>query len=155
MVHLTRTAAQNGSPAAVSIAQTQAVLDPYLASLVAREEVAPFFAEDVVLSLVEINQEIQGRDAVATAIAELHTQTFDAHPEVVHPTVGAGTAAGEFIFVGTHCGELAGIPATGLAVRVPYSVFYDLADGHITALRIYSFASGLAAQLTAEAAEVP
>ena len=53
--------------------------------------------------------------------------------------------------VGTHTGEFAGIPATGKEVAVPYAVFYDVADGQITALRIHGFASGLVAALTAEA----
>lgn len=56
----------------------------------------------------------------------------------------------EAVFVGTHTGEFVGIPATGRAVAVPYAVFYDLADGEITALRIHGFASGLVAVLTAE-----
>ena len=55
------------------------------------------------------------------------------------------------VFVGTHTGDFAGIPASGKQVAVPYSVFYDLADGKITALRIYGFATGLVAALTAEA----
>ena len=144
--------AQEGTPAAaMDVAQTQAVLDPYLAALVAREDIAPYFADDVALSLVEIGQEIAGRDAVAGAIVDLHQQTFDARPEVVHLVVSEGSAAGEFVFAGTHTGEFAGIAATGREVRVPYTVFYDLEDGQITALRIYGFASGLVAQLTAEA----
>ncbi len=144
--------AQEGTPAGtMDVAQTRAVLDPYLAALVAREDIAPYFADDVVLTLVEIGQEIAGRDAVAGAIDDLHQQTFDARPEVVHLVVSEGSAAGEFVFAGTHTSEFAGIAATGREVRVPYTVFYDLDDGQITALRIYGFASGLMAQLTAEA----
>ena len=130
--------------------QTRAALEPYLAALVAREDVAPYFADDVVLTLVEVGQEIRGREAAAGAIAELHQATFDAKPEVTNLVVGEGNAAGEFVFVGTHIGEFAGILATGRAVRVPYTVVYDLADGQIAALRIQGFASGLVTQLTAE-----
>ena len=137
--------------AAQDAEQTRAALEPYLAALVAREDVAPYFADDVVLTLVEVGQEIRGREAVAGAIAELHQATFDAEPEVSNLVVGESNAAGEFVFVGTHIGEFAGIPATGHAVRVPYTVFYDLADGQIAALRIQGFASGLVAQLTAKA----
>ncbi len=154
---MSRTTAQDASPAAdrpgsMSVEQTREILEPYLAALVAREDIAPFFADDVVLSLVEVGQEIRGRDAVAGAIDELHRETFDARPEVVNLVVDAGTAAGEFLFVGVHTGEFAGIPATEREVSVPYTVFYDLADGQVAALRIYGFASGLVAQLTAEAA---
>jgi steroid delta-isomerase-like uncharacterized protein len=150
------TLAQDASPAAgvsdrMDVAQTRAVIEPYVAALGALEDIAPYLADDVVLTLVEVDQEIQGRDAVAGAIDELHHQTFDARPEVVNLVVGEGKAAGEFVFVGTHTGEFAGIPATGRSVRVPYTVFYDLSDGKITALRLQGFASGLVAAITAEA----
>jgi steroid delta-isomerase-like uncharacterized protein len=154
---ISRTAAQDGSPSldspgAMSLEQTRAVLESYLDALVAREDIGPFLADDVLLSLVEVGQEIRGRDAVAGAIDELHRDTFDARPEVVNLVVDEGTAAGEFVFVGVHTGEFAGIPSTGREVSVPYTVVYDFADGQMTALRIYGFASGLVAQLTAEAA---
>jgi steroid delta-isomerase-like uncharacterized protein len=137
--------------ATMSLEETQAVIDGYLTALVDREDIAPFFSDDVVLTLVEFGQEIQGREAVAGAIVDLHQQTFDARPEVMNLIVGEGKAAGEFVFIGTHTGEFAGIPTTGRSVQVPYTVFYDLADGQITALRIQGFASGIVAQLTAEA----
>jgi predicted ester cyclase len=141
-----------GAPGAMSQVETQTAIDAYLTALVAREDIAPFFSDDIVLELVDVGQEIQGRDAVAGAIVELHEQTFDARPELANLLVGEGTAAVEAVFVGTHTGEFVGIPATGWEVAVPYAVFYDLADGEITALRIHGFASGLVAALTAEAA---
>lgn len=131
--------------------RTRAALETYLAALMARENVAPYLAADVVLTLVEIGQEYRGRETVAGSIAELHGVTFDARPEVSNLVAGEGTAAGEFVFVGTHTGEFAGISATGRSVRVPYTVFYDLADGEIGALRILGFASGLVAQLSTRA----
>jgi predicted ester cyclase len=70
---------------------------------------------------------------------------------VTNVVIGEGEAAAEVVFVGTHTGEFAGIPASGTEVAVPYSVFYDLADSTITALRIHGFATGLVAVLTAEA----
>jgi steroid delta-isomerase-like uncharacterized protein len=127
------------------------VIDAYLTALVAREDIAPFFSDDVVVELVDVAQVIQGRDEVAGAIVALHEQMFDARPELTNLIVGEGTAAIEAVFIGTHTGEFAGIPATGREVMVPYAVFYDLADGQIMALRIHGFASGIVAQLTAEA----
>jgi predicted ester cyclase len=50
--------------------------------------------------------------------------------------------------VGTHAGEFAGIQPTGRAVRVPYSVVYDLRGDKISALRIYFPMSLLIEQLT-------
>jgi hypothetical protein len=46
-------------------------------------------------------------------------------------------AAAEALFVGTHVGAFAGVEPTGGAVRVPYSVFYDVEGDRITALRVY------------------
>jgi steroid delta-isomerase-like uncharacterized protein len=151
-----RTSAHLGTPTAgtastMRVEETQAVIDAYLSALVAREDLAPYFSDDVVLDLVDMGQRIQGRDEVAAAIVELHQQTFDAQPELTNRLVGEGSAAIEAVFVGTQTGEFAGIPATGRQVAVPYAVFYDLADGKITALRIHGFATGLVAALTAEA----
>ena len=143
------------APVAMSIEETQTVIDAYIAALVAREDIAPYFSDDVVLELVDVGQRIEGRDEVAAAIVELHEQTFDARPEVTNVVIGEGTAAAEAVFVGTHTGDFAGIPATGKQVAVPYAVFYDLADGEITALRIHGFATGLVAALTADATSAP
>jgi len=134
--------------------RTREVLDAYLAALVARADLARYFTDGVVLTLVEAGQEIRGREAVAAAIAELHQVTFDARPEVTNLVVGEGKAGGEFVFIGTHTGEFGGIPATSCQVRVPYTVFYDVTDGQISTLRILGFASGLLAQLTAAATTV-
>ena len=79
----------------------------------------------------------------------MHHEQFDAKPELTSLVVGEGTAAAELMFTGTHTGEFAGIAATGTAVEVPYSVFYELADGKITNLRIYALAEGLVQQLQA------
>ena len=151
-----RTSAQDSSPAAgepsaMSVVETHSVIDAYLAALVAQEDIAPFFSEDIVLELVDVGQEIRGRDAVAGTIVGWQQQAFDAHPEITHLIVSEGTAAVEAVFIGTHTGEFVGIPATGREVAVPYAVFYELADGEITVLRIHGFATGLVAALTAEA----
>jgi steroid delta-isomerase-like uncharacterized protein len=147
----TETDSDAASGSAMSVEETRAVIDVYVEALVAREDIAPYFSEDVVLDLVDIDQQIQGRDEVAAAIADLHEVAFDAHPEVVNVVVAEGTAVLEALFVATHTGEFAGIPATGKEIAVPYAVVYDLADGEITELRIYGFATGVVAALTAEA----
>ena len=138
-------------PVAMSIEETQAVMDTYIAALLAREDIAPYFSDDVVLELVDVGQRVEGRDEVVAAIVELHEQTFDAAPELTNAVIGEGTAAAEVVFVGTHTGDFAGIPASGQQVAVPYAVFYDLADGKITALRIHGLATGLVAAISAEA----
>ena len=136
---------------AMTVEETQAVIDAYLDALLARGDIAPYFSDDVVLELVDVGQRIEGRDAVVDAIVALHEQTFDAHPELTHLVVGEGTAAAELVFIGTQTGDFAGIPASGTQVAVPYAAFYDIADAKITALRIEGFVSGVVAALTAEA----
>ncbi len=136
------------------IDQTREVIEAYVGAMGNRADLASFFTDDVALALVEAGQEIRGREAVAAAIAELHQVTFDARPEVANLVIGDGNAAGEFVFIGTHTGEFSGIPASGRQVRVPYTVFYDLSRGRISALRILGFASGLVAQLSAPEAIV-
>jgi predicted ester cyclase len=54
----------------------------------------------------------------------------------------------EAVFVGRHTGEFLGIPPTGLDVRKPYCVAYDVAEGSITALRAYFPTASLLATLT-------
>ena len=76
-------------------------------------------------------------EAVSDFIIALHTQLFDASPEIVSTEFAGGVAGLEAVFVGTHTAEFAGVPATGAAVRLPYSVFYDMSDGKILALRAY------------------
>jgi len=49
---------------------------------------------------------------------------------------------------GTHTGEFAGVAPTGRAVRVPYSVIYDLRGDQISNLRIYLPLSVLVEQIT-------
>jgi predicted ester cyclase len=78
----------------------------------------------------------------------VHENAFDARAEVKNLLVDEGKAAIEADFVGTHTGEFAGIQPTGRAVRVPYSVLYDLRGDKISGLRIYFPVSLLIEQLT-------
>lgn len=121
----------------MSLETTTRTIDAYLDSLQERGDFGRFFAEDALWTTMENGQEIRGRDAVRDFIAALHTQLFDARLEVRSVIVGDGSAALEAEFVGVHTGEFAGVPATGADVRAPYSVFYDVTDRGITALRAY------------------
>ena len=85
--------------------------------------------------------------SVFQRIRYVHEGAFDAWPELKNLLVDEGKAAIEADFVGTHSSELAGLAATGRAVRVPYSVVYDLRDDQIGARCIYLPMSLLMEQL--------
>jgi len=131
----------------MSVAQTESTLRDYLAALLNGGDFASFFSDDIVWTTMETGDEVRGREAVRDFILALHTQLFDASPEVRNVASGDGVAALEAVFVGKHTAEFAGVPATGTTVRLPYTVFYDVDGDRITALRAYFPMSALIHEL--------
>lgn len=131
----------------MSLEQTERTIRQYLDALLSGGDFAAFFADEVLWTTMETGDQIRGREAVKDFIVALHTQLFDASPELVSIEFADGTAGLEAVFVGTHTAEFAGVPATGAAVRLPYSVFYDVSDGKIVALRAYFPITALLHQL--------
>jgi steroid delta-isomerase-like uncharacterized protein len=121
----------------MSVTETESTLRDYLDALLGGGDFASFFSEDIVWTTMETGDEIRGRDAVRDFIVALHSQLFEAAPEVRGTAVADGIACLEADFVGKHVAEFAGVPATGADVRMPYAVFYDVEGGSITALRAY------------------
>jgi steroid delta-isomerase-like uncharacterized protein len=121
----------------MSIEETERTIREYLDALVSGGDFASFFADDVRWTTMETGDQVSGRDAVRDFIVALHRELFDASPEVGNVTTADGVAAIEAVFVGRHIAEFAGVPATGAAVRLPYSVSYDISGGKIDALRAY------------------
>ena len=130
--------------------QTRQVIEKYLTTMVERGDYGSYFSDDVELTVVGTDQGAHGRAEVEGLIHAMHTQAFDAKPELRSLVVGAGMAVIEAVFAGTHQGDFAGLAATGRQVRVPYSVVYDLDTGKIKALRIYGLAQGIVEQLTSD-----
>ena len=133
---------------------TRAVVDEYLEALLHDSDSGRFFAPDVVWTTMETGEEVRGRDAVRDLIRGLHTQAFQARPELVSLLTGDTTAMVEAVFVGTHVGDFAGLPATGMQVRWPYAMAYDVAGGSITALRAYFPMTALRSQLAVAGSSV-
>jgi predicted ester cyclase len=121
----------------MSIEDTQRTMDAYVEDLVKGGPYKRHFSDDVVVSLVGTDQGAEGPDEAEGWINYLHTEAFEAHPELKGMIVDDGQAAAEFDFVGKHVGEFGGISPTGREVRVPYSVVYDLKGEKIAAVRIY------------------
>ena len=124
------------------------VMQEYLDALGRRADYPAYFTDDVVATIEGTDQRAVGREAAGQMIRYMHESAFDARPEIKNLLVDEGRAAIEADFVGTHTGEFAGIQPTGRAVRVPYSVVYDIRGDQISALRIYFPMSLLVEQLT-------
>jgi predicted ester cyclase len=121
----------------MSVNDTQNTMNGYLDALLSGGDFGSFFTDDVVWTTMETGEEIHGRDQVAGFIAALHSQMFEARPELVNTVCGDGVAILEAVFAARHTGEFAGIAPTGIDVRMPYCVSYDVAGGRIAALRAY------------------
>jgi predicted ester cyclase len=131
----------------MSVQQVRETLQQYVEALLARGDYGRFFARDMQFAVMGTDQQTRGAEAAEQAIRFLHETAFDAKPEIINLVVDEHGAAAEAVFVGTHTGEFAGIQASGGAVRVPYSVFYELEGDKITALRIYLPMEQLVAQI--------
>jgi steroid delta-isomerase-like uncharacterized protein len=121
----------------MSLEETESTIRQYLDALLNGGDFAGFFADDVLWTTMETGDQIRGREAVKDFIIALHSRLFDASPEIVSTEFADGVAGLEAVFVGKHTAEFAGVPATGAVVRLPYSMFYDVSDRKITALRAY------------------
>ena len=136
----------------MSLEATTQTINSYMDALLNGGDFGQFFTENVRWTTMETGDEIQGREAVRDFIVALHSQLFDAKPEVRSLGIADGLVGLEADFVGVHTGEFAGIAPTGAAVRVPYCVFYDVGEDGITALRAYMPVRQLVAELEAAAA---
>jgi predicted ester cyclase len=132
----------------MSTEQVRETMQAYAEALLARGDFGRFFARDIEFEVMGTGQQTRGAEAAEQAIRFLHHVAFDARPEIANIMVGDRGAAAEAMFVGRHVGEFAGVAATGNAIRVPYSVFYDVSDGRIAALRVYMPMDQLIAQIS-------
>ena len=136
----------------MSVEETERTVREYLDALLSGGDFASFFDEDVLWTTMETGDQVRGREAVRDFIVTLHSQWFDASPEIKNVTVADGVAALEAVFAGTHIGDFAGVAPTGAAVRLPYSVVYDVSDGKIDQPRAYFPIMALVQQLRDAAA---
>lgn len=137
-----------GGSGSTALQKTRAVIDSYLDALLNGGNFGQYLSEDVKFELLDVAVALSGRQTVVDMIVEFHTVAFDARPEVTNTIVGERSAALEIVFHGTHTGDFNGLAATGKDVEVPYSAFYDVNDGLITAFRLYGPSMGLIQQLS-------
>lgn len=128
----------------MTIERTREIMEAYAASHDPR-----YLAEDAVFIDTATGQRHEGREAIGAMLHYVYHVAFDARAEETRLIVGEGEAALEGLFVGTHTGEFAGIPATGREVRVPLAVLYDVGPDGIAEGRIYMQAATMMQQLGA------
>lgn len=136
----------------MSVEETQQTIQSYVDALLSGGDFAASFTEDVEWTTMETGERVRGREAVRDHIVALHTQAFDASPELRSIATSDGVAMLEAVFVGTQTAEFAGVPPTGASVRVAYAMSYDIVDGQISALRAYFPVGAIVAQLREAAA---
>jgi len=117
--------------------QTRDTMKAYADALLAFGDYGRYLAGDVSMTFMGTGRAVTGRDAVRQTINFFHETAFSSAIELKSLVCGDGEAMIEAEFIGTHIGEFEGIKPTLRPVRVPYSVAYTLADGEITALRLY------------------
>src|SRR4029450_6582333 len=100
-------------------------------------DIRPHLSDDVTMAFMGTNRIVTGREHVTQTIKFFHEIAFSRAITVKSVVCGDGEAILEAEFVGTHIGEFEGIAPSLKPVRVPYSVAYSLANGKVTAWRLY------------------
>ncbi len=131
--------------AQMSVAETRAIIEPYVASHDPR-----YLTEDAVFIHMATGEEHAGREAVGRMLDHVYHQAFDARAEDVSLIVGEGAATLEATFVGRHIGTFAGIEPTGREVRVPLAVTYTVTPAGVSHARVYMLMNVMFDQLRAD-----
>ena len=82
-------------------------------------------------------REHRGREAVAA----FYTGLFESMPDVTFDLqdvyIGENGVVEESVLVGTHTGDLFGLPPSGRPVRLPLTIVFPMRDGQILGERLY------------------
>lgn len=116
----------------MTLEETQRVLERYAAS-----HDTLLLAPDAVFTDIASGQQYVGREAIGSMLHHVYHEAFDADAELVNLTIGSGQAVLEATIVGRHIGDFAGVPASGVDVRIPLVACYSVADGLIQSARVY------------------
>jgi len=106
-------------------------------------------APDAVFVDSATGRQYVGREAIASLLRTLYHDAFDARVEGASLVIAPGKAVLEGHLVGIHVGEFAGVPASGIEVRIPLVVAYDIADGLIQRGRVHLQVASLLQQVEA------
>jgi len=121
----------------VTTEQTRETMQAYVDALLSFGDFARYLSDEVTMTFMGTERVVKGRDAVRDSINYFHEIAFSSAIKVGTVVCGDGNSILEAEFIGTHIGEFEGVKPQLKAVHVPYSAAYDLANGKITALRLY------------------
>jgi hypothetical protein len=136
-----------GDTVTMSTEQTLATMEAYVAALLKGEAYEAFFADDIVVTFVGIGRVVKGPAAGKQAIDRLLHGELDAELAIRRLLVGPGLASHEAALIGAQLWKVARTPPSGRRVDIRHSVFYELANGKITALRVHGLSEDLFQQL--------
>jgi hypothetical protein len=108
---------------AMTVEQTQEALMAYAQALLAQGDFGQYMSDNVAYTLMNSGREVRGREAAVRAIITDHTPAREIRLRNVVVAAGQAMAEAEFV------------RQDGSAL--PYTIAYDLADGQVTALRVY------------------
>src|SRR4029077_16437755 len=117
--------------------RTREPMQHYAEALLSSGDFARYLADDVAMSFMGSERQIQGRDAVRRTITFVHEEAFRTAIEVKSLVCDGGHAAIEAEFVGTHVGEFEGVSPANRAARLAVGGVYDVKDDQITTFRLY------------------
>lgn len=116
----------------MSVDETRRVLEAH-----GRSSDVKFVDPDAVFVDTASGEQHIGREAIAALLRRLYRDAFAARAEATSVIIGDGRAVLEGHLVGIHVGEYAGVPASGLPVRIPLVVSYEISGGFIRRARLY------------------
>ena len=134
---------------AIFAAYAEQILDESGYTAMWQAEKSPDYAEDATFTdMTNISQPIVGRDAIGSMLAMFYGGAFgDGHYKDSTWIADGHKVLNEFTFVGTHTGDLNGIPPTGRAVELHMMSIYHVEDGYIRWARLYYDSATLLRQL--------
>ena len=104
-------------------------------------------ADEPVYQVMATGAVHHGRDAVAAFYAGLFQSMPDVTFDLMEVFVGENGVVEESVLIGTHTGDLFGLPPTGRTVRLRLIIVFPMQGGKILGERLYFDLDGLQRQL--------
>jgi steroid delta-isomerase-like uncharacterized protein len=97
--------------------------------------------------IMATGQEYRGREGVASFYLGLFESMPDVTFDLQEIFIGESGVVEESVMVGTHTGNLFGLPPTGRPIHLPLTIVFPMRDGAILGERLYFDMDSLQRQL--------